>query len=348
MSEAPDQMKPAYLFHGTDEAMIDQTRSRLRARAEAGGGVASLEVFEAPDGRGTPDADALADSISTMSLIPTRRFLLADGIQKWGKRQIKVVTEALISAPEMTTVVLISRGKVPGDLDDVVRKTGGEVREFEAPSAQKMPSHLVEMANRRNFDLEPDAARLLVDHLGTSLTRLSNELDRLALWAGPEGVVTVDDLEEMVVDTSELSGFALGDAIVEGERDTVFKVSERLVAQGVSVGSLVYSASTTLRRAEKAMSKIEAGMPPGQIEKQLGMPPFLARRLIASLGNGRSMTMRHRAHTGSRPSESTRMAKMQYRRRSDRFEFGSAPGGGAADSIRRRLSRTVSASVMPP
>lgn len=95
MSEAPDQMKPAYLFHGTDEAMIDQTRSRLRARAEAGGGVASLEVFEAPDGRGTPDADALADSISTMSLIPTRRFLLADGIQKWGKRQIKVVTEAL-------------------------------------------------------------------------------------------------------------------------------------------------------------------------------------------------------------------------------------------------------------
>ena len=292
MSEAPDQMKPAYLFHGTDEAMIDQTRSRLRARAEAGGGVASLEVFEAPDGRGTPDADALADPIPTMSLIPTPRFLLADGIQKWGKRQIKVVTEALISAPEMTTVVLISRGKVPGDLDDVVRKTGGEVREFEAPSAQKMPSHLVEMANRRNFDLEPDAARLLVDHLGTCLTRLSNELDRLALWAGPEGVVTVDDLEEMVVDTSELSGFALGDAIVEGERDTVFKVSERLVAQGVSVGSLVYSASTTLRRAEKAMSKIEAGMPPGQIEKQLGMPPFLARRLIASLGNASLETLK--------------------------------------------------------
>ena len=105
-------------------------------------------------------------------------------------------------------------------------------------------------------------------------------------------MVTVDDLEEMVVDTSELSGFALGDAIVEGERDTVFKVSERLVAQGVSVGSLVYSASTTLRRAEKAMSKIEAGMPPGQIEKQLGMPPFLARRLISSLGNASLETLK--------------------------------------------------------
>jgi len=33
-------------------------------------------------------------------------------------------------------------------------------------------------------------------------------------------------------------------------------------------------------------------MPPGQIEKQLGMPPFLARRLIASLGNASLETLK--------------------------------------------------------
>ena len=288
-------MKPAYLFFGTDIAKIDETRTRLRKRAEAGeaGGVASLEVFEAPEGRGTPDADQLADAISAMSLIPTRRFLLADGIQKWGIRQQKVVTEALISAPELTTVVLISRGKVPGKLDDVVRKMGGEVAEYEAPKLERLPAWLVAEARKRGFSFELDAARMLVGIWSTgsrpedapSMVRLANELDRLAIWAGPDGTVTADDLEEMVVDTSEVSNFDLGDAIIAGNRDQVFKVGEKLIAQGVSVGSLVFSAATTLRRAEKALAKMEAGVPAGQLEKQLGMHPYHARRMISSLGN---------------------------------------------------------------
>jgi len=287
-----DDMKPAYLFHGTDDARMDQARARLRSRAEAGGGVASLEVFEAPEGRGTPDADALADAISSMSLIPTRRYLLADGIQKWGKRQQKAVSDALVSAPELTTVVLMSRGKVPGDLEAVVKSVGGDVTAFEALPLAKAPAKLVEMARQQGFELELDAAKLLVNHLGTkpkpedgaNMARLGNEIDRLALWAGPDGRVTLEDVEEMVVDTSEIKGFALGDALVAGERDQVILTAERLLAQGVTVGSMVYPAASSLRGAEKAMAKMEQGANPGQLERQLGMPPFLARRLIASLG----------------------------------------------------------------
>jgi hypothetical protein len=37
MADAPE-MKPAYLFHGDDEAKIAATRARLRARAEREGG----------------------------------------------------------------------------------------------------------------------------------------------------------------------------------------------------------------------------------------------------------------------------------------------------------------------
>lgn len=286
-----DEMKPAYLFHGTDTARIDETRSRLRRRAESGGSVASLEVFEAVDGRGTPDADQLADSISTMSLIPTRRFLLADGIQKWGSRQQKVVTEALISAPGLTTVVLISRGKVPGSLEDVVKKVGGETKKFDAPPLEKIPSRLVEMALAKRFDLEIDAARLLTARwtVGSepedapSMARLENELNRLALWAGPDGRVGVDDIEEMVADDSGLSKFALGEAIVEGDRVRVLRTAHKLTAQGETIGGLVYLTASTLRQAERAMSLMEAGVPPNQITRQLRMRPDHARKLVGML-----------------------------------------------------------------
>ena len=74
-------MKPLYLIAGSDEAKIDATRGRLRVRAEREGGAAALEVFEPGEGRGMPDHEALLTAIPAMSLMDSRRYLLADGVE---------------------------------------------------------------------------------------------------------------------------------------------------------------------------------------------------------------------------------------------------------------------------
>lgn len=276
-------VKPAYLIHGTDSAKIDQARSRLRQRAESESGAGGLEIFEPADGKGSPDADALAAAIGSLSLMPGRRYLLADRIEKWGKNQAATVTEALLAAPEETTVVLISRGKVPGEIGGAVKKVGGETLTYDAPEGARLPVHLIDGAEARGFELTPEAARFMIGRMGESLTRLGAELDRLALWAGPGGSVDVEDLEEMVTDTSETSSFALGDAILAGDRRDVIAVAERLLAQGATAGSTVYSTTTSIRRAHKALVKLENGADPSRLERELGVPPFVARRLINSL-----------------------------------------------------------------
>jgi DNA polymerase-3 subunit delta len=258
-------VKPAYLIHGSDSAKIDQARTRLRQRAESESGAGGLEVFEPADGKGSPDADALAASIGSLSLMPGRRYLLADRIEKWGKNQSATVAEALLAAPDETTVVLIARGKVPAGIA------------------------------ARGFELTPEAARFMIARMGESLPRLGNELDRLALWAGPDGLVDVEDLEEMVTDTSETSNFALGDAVISGDRREVIAVAERLLAQGVSAGSTVFSTSTSIRRAHKALVRLEAGEDPSRLERELGVPPFVARRLISSLTGTTVESMREAA-----------------------------------------------------
>lgn len=288
-------MKPAYLIHGTDTAKIDEARSRLRRRAEAEGGTAALETFEPPDGRGSPDAEALAAAIGAMSLMPGRRYLLADGIEKWGKRQAATVVEAMEAAPDGTTVVLIARGKVPAGIAATVKAVGGDSLSFEAPKANQLVAHLVNGASSRGFELDPEAARMLVSRLGDGLTRLSTELDRLALWAGPGGRVDPEDLAEMVADSTEVGGFALGDALVTGDRTHVLELAEQLLAQGATAGSTVYPASASVRRAHKALSLMESGLPANQVERQLGLPPFLARRLVNSLSRTSVEEMRRAA-----------------------------------------------------
>ncbi len=290
-----EAVKPAYLIHGTDSAKIDQARTRLRLRAENESGAGGLEIFEPADGKGSPDADALAAAIGSLSLMPGRRYLLADRIEKWGKNQSATVAEALVAAPEETTVVLIARGKVPAPVADAVKKVGGETLSYDAPEGARLPVYLIETARSRGFELTPEAARFMIGRMGESLPRLGAELDRLALWAGAGGTVDVEDLEEMVADTSEMSSFALGDAVISGDRQEVISVAERLLAQGATAGGTVYTTTTSIRRAHKALVKLENGVDPSQLERQLGVPPFVARRLINSLSGTTVEAMRDAA-----------------------------------------------------
>lgn len=275
------ELLPLYLIAGTDEAKIDATRARLRARAERDGGSASLEVFEAGPGGGAPDHEALLAAIPALSLTESRRYLLVDGVERWRERQLDPVVAALAALPPGLSVVMIARGKAPAKLRKAVEKAGGEVHEFEAPKPRQLPSVLVAEAKRLGFTLEPAAARLLVDRMGTSSVRLQHEVERLALWAGEGGEVTVADLEAMIADTSDAAVWSLSDALVEQDAAKALRIAERLLSQGENVTGLVYGLASRLRKACAAAAQIERGVPPKQVESSLGMHPYAAKQLVS-------------------------------------------------------------------
>ena len=277
------EIKPAYLIAGTDEAKIARTRARLRERAEREGGPGALELFEAGEGRRAPDVEALIGSLAAISLIASRRYLLVDGIEGWGKNDAKRAAEALAQIPEETTVALVSHGKAPAGLDKAVKAAGGEVLAFDAPRERELPKQLVADAREFGFQLEPGAARLLVERLGPRPMRLRTELERLALWAGEGGTVGADDLNAMVADTSEEAIWALADAVVAGDGAETMRVAERLVAQGEALPRIVYSVAPRLRQALRAAAELEAGKPAGEVAKGLSMHPYAAKMLVSKV-----------------------------------------------------------------
>lgn len=278
-----EEMRALYLIAGTDGAKIDATRGRLRARAEREGGAAALQVFEPGEGRGMPDHEALLMAIPAMSLMDSRRYLLADGVERWRDKQLDAVIAALGELPPDLTVVLISRGKTAAKLTKAVKAADGEVHEFEAPKARELPRLLVADAKRLGFRLEPAAARLLVDRMGVGSVRLRNELERLALWAGEGGEVSAADLAAMVTDTSEEAVWSLSDALLEGDAAGALRIGERLIAQGENVTGLIYGLASRLRAACAAAAQLEQGVPPKQVEASLKMHPYAAKLLVGRL-----------------------------------------------------------------
>jgi DNA polymerase III subunit delta len=287
-----EEMRPLYLIAGDDEAKIDATRARLRARAEREGGAAALEVFEPSEGRGAPDHEALIAAIPAMSLTESRRYLLADGVERWRDKAAQAVADALGALPPELTVVLIARGKAPAKLSKAAKAAGGEVHEFQAPKLRDVPRALVSEAGRLGFELDPAAARLLVERMGASPRRLGHELERLALWAGQGGKVSLADLEAMVADTSEAAVWALSDALLERDAAKALRIGERLIAQGENVTGLIYGLASRLRKACAAASQLEAGVPSGKVESSLGMHPYAAKQLLGRLRHASSDDLR--------------------------------------------------------
>ena len=291
------EIKPAYLIAGDDEAKIEHALARLRARAGREGGPGALESFTPPDGVGAPDLEALAAAIPAMSLTAEHRYLLADHVERAAAKPLEALAAALAGVRADATVVLVerppagrerpSRAKVAARkaLVGAVEAVGGEVRSYGVPKAAELPRRLVADARARGFDLEPDAARMLVERMGPRTARLVNELDRVALWADPGGRVGVADLEAMVADTSEEATWTFSDAIVERDPATALAAAERLSAQGESVSGLVWQGAKRLRAAERARVQLDAGRPAQEVEGSLGMHPFAARMLVRRLVN---------------------------------------------------------------
>ncbi len=276
-------MRALYLIAGTDGAKIDATRGRLRARAEREAGAEALEVFEPGEGRGMPDHEALLVAIPAMSLIESRRYLLADGVERWRDRQLDAVVAAIGELPPDLTLVLIARAKAPAKLARAVKSAQGEIHEFEAPKPREMPRLLVAEAERLGFQLEPAAARVLVDRMGVNPVRLQHELERLALWAGEGGEVSAADLAAMVADTSEAAVWSLSDALLEGDATAAVRIGERLIEQGENVTGLIYGLASRLRSACAAAGQLAEGIPPKQVESSLKMHPYAAKQLVARL-----------------------------------------------------------------
>ena len=282
------ELKPAYLIAGSDGEKIAAARTRLRERAERESGEGALQVF-AGVGSSAPDPDELIGAIPALSLGAERRYLLADRVDKWSAAQAGRVVDAIGVLPDDVTVVLISEGKAPRKLASAVEKAGGETLTFRAPKASELAGRLVSEAAQRGFRLEPVAARTLVVRMGERTLRLAQELDRLALWAGPGGQVSQEDLECMVADTSEAASWTLSDAIMERRADTALLNVERLTGNGESVTPLVYALAKRFRDAASAVAQLEAGRPSKDVAGALEMHPYAAKQLVARV-RGLSLT----------------------------------------------------------
>jgi DNA polymerase III subunit delta len=273
--------KPAYLIHGDEHGRIAERRARLRRLAEAESGAQGIELLEGD--AGTPDA--VAASLSAMTFALGRRFIVVDGVERWKDRDLDGLEAALAQLPPDTTVAFFARedtrAKAPTRLHQAVRKAGGDVAAEQSVKPWELPKWVVARGRELGLQLEPDAARALIAHVGDRQQRLLRELEKLALGTADGGRIGIADVEAQAAPSAERRAWSLADALVGGDAAAASHIYLTLRAQGERLPGLIYWMAQRVRGAVEVAQALEAGESESQVKRGLRMPSRAADRLIA-------------------------------------------------------------------
>jgi DNA polymerase-3 subunit delta len=275
--------KAAYLIHGDDHGRIAERRARLRALAESLSGTEGLELLEGDDA--TPDA--VAATLDSMTLAIGRRFVVVDGVERWKDKDLDALESAVTAIAPETTVAFFaredSRNRAPDRLHAAVVAIQGDISAENSVKPWELPKWAIARAAEMGVELEPDAARALIGHVGDRQQRLLRELEKLALGGAGDGSVTIDadDVAHLTASSAERRAWTVADALVAGDRAAAIRTYLQLREQGERLAGLLYWISQRVRQAHDVAVALDAGEAPAQIKRRLRMPSRAADRLIA-------------------------------------------------------------------
>jgi DNA polymerase-3 subunit delta len=130
----------------------------------------------------------------------------------------------------------------------------------------ELAAELQAMAGARGVRLETSAVRLLLEVCGTDLCRIASELDKLAIWLGPDGgtgnPVDAATIRGLVAGTGLLSGWELADALTERDPAKAIAAARRLLDAGDEPIRIVGGLASRARSLLRAKAMTEAGAAP--------------------------------------------------------------------------------------
>lgn len=274
--------KSAYLIHGDDHGRIAERRARLRGLAESLSGAEGLELLEGDDA----SPDAVAAALDAMTLALGRRFVIVDGVERWKDKELDALDAAITGIAPATTVAFFaredSRNRAPERLHAAVAQVKGDISAENSVKPWELPKWTIARAAELGIELEPDAARALIGHVGERQQRLLRELEKLALGADANGqAVDADDVAELTASSAERRAWTVADALVAGDHAAAIRTYLQLREQGERLPGLLYWISQRVRQAHDVAAALDAGEPPAQVKRRLRMPSRAADRLIA-------------------------------------------------------------------
>lgn len=286
-AKGPATIPPIVLLYGTEPAPMSARLAELRAAVLVPG----MEAWnhERFAGRELDSIGPVLDACGQLPMMAERRLVELSDPEAVGKGRgaaSKAGLDALVDyvkAPNPSTVLVLASSGIDGRSRLVTAaKKSGWVEKFEPLKRDEdAVGFVLEQAARTDTRIDRATALALVELTGTGPSDLMHALDRASLHAGAGRVVSVDDVEAVVVHTREAVIFELTDAVGMGRRDKALAVLAHMFTESSTseIGQVTAVLSMLVRQLRLVFLAKAAGGHPARIEALAGVPGFVARKL---------------------------------------------------------------------
>ncbi|MDB5056209.1 MAG: subunit delta of polymerase [Bacilli bacterium] len=192
----------------------------------------------------------------------------------------------------------------------VLKESNGAVP-FLPLSAEELTRWVIRSAEKRGVTFADGALEQFILYTGAQLQLLSAELEKLALYVGNKGIITIELIGQLVVRSTEQNVFILMDEIVRLRLDQALTILHELLKQREEPIKILLLMARQFRIILQVKELERQGYSQQQIAGQIGVHPYAVKLAVEQ---GRNYTLSKLSDIISR------LAELDYRMKSGKVD----------------------------
>lgn len=207
-----------YFLHGEESFFIDKVADFIENNALPEGEKSFNQTVLY--GKDTTSAQIISQA-KRFPMMTDKQVVIVKELNQmddWGKEETLVFWEKYLNKPLTSTIlVLIYKHKNFNKVTKLYKLIEKKATVIETKKIydNQVPTWATSYANEKKYKLESKAAQLLAEAVGSDLSRLATELDKLMLNIKQNDTIKEEDIEKFIGISREYNVFELQKALVE-------------------------------------------------------------------------------------------------------------------------------------
>lgn len=235
------KFSPVYVLHGEEGYFNDALLRDFENVLPDDEKEFNLTVAYAP----RIDLEKLPTMCRRIPMMSDRQVVILKEAQSVRATDLNVLVKYLSSPSPSTVLVVSARGALlKGDFLSAAKKSDNVVL-FESKKVRDndLPAYIQDYIKRRGLNVAPKALEMLREYIGSDLSRLYNEIDKLISILGPGSMVTPEAIEQHIGYSKTFNAFELVDALAMRDEKRVYRIADYFRANPKAVPLVMATAS---------------------------------------------------------------------------------------------------------
>lgn len=227
-SIANGQIAPMYLLHGAEGYYTDCLVKSLEETVPEEDRDFGLTVVYAPQ----TEPGAIIDLCRQLPMMTDSQLVIVKEAQNVRADYLEKLVRYALSPTPSTVLVIAARGAdvKARKLTDAISKSGGIVFQSRPVYESQIPALISAYIKEKGLSADPKAMEMLRDHIGTDLSRLYNEIDKLVSILGTGAMVTPEAVERNIGVSKDYNSYELLDAVAARDLPRIYRIADYFAA----------------------------------------------------------------------------------------------------------------------